>query len=176
MKIFYIVLELIAVALLVLIVAALLLTTEAMANNVLNKNYVSIDKEVGIGAADLKCLTDNVYFEARNEPISGQIAVVLVTLNRVSDKRWPKSICSVVWQKSQFSWTIDGKSDKPRNKRTWLVIYNLVNKVYYNNMDNKLPTEYKKFNATHYHANYVNPKWNKNLKKVKVVGAHIFYE
>jgi spore germination cell wall hydrolase CwlJ-like protein len=57
----------------------------------------------------LQCLTDNVYHEARGEPKQGRYAVVFATLERVLDKKFPKSICGVVHQPWQFSWTKDEK-------------------------------------------------------------------
>jgi spore germination cell wall hydrolase CwlJ-like protein len=30
--------------------------------------------------------------------------------------------------------------------------------------------------STHYHANYVNPRWAKRLKKMDTIGTHIFYK
>src|SRR5210317_144981 len=62
---------------------------------------------------DMYCLQQNIYFEARNQSINGQIAVAWVTLHRVDDPRYPNTICEVVWQRKQFSWTHDGKSGKP---------------------------------------------------------------
>lgn len=61
----------------------------------------SIDKE------DLKCLSDNLYYEARGESVKGQVKVIETVLNRVEDSRWPNTICEVIYQKSQFSWTIN---------------------------------------------------------------------
>lgn len=58
------------------------------------------------------CLAQNIYFEAGFEPGEGMDAVAHVTLNRVSDSRYPESVCEVVWQKGQFSWTRDGRSDR----------------------------------------------------------------
>jgi spore germination cell wall hydrolase CwlJ-like protein len=55
-------------------------------------------------AKDIKCLTDNIYFEARGESQKGMEAVAYVTLNRVIDSRFPNNICGVVYQPSQFSW------------------------------------------------------------------------
>lgn len=54
---------------------------------------------------ELDCLARNIYFEARGESEEGQYAVAYVTLNRVDDSRWPNSICRVVYQPNQFSWT-----------------------------------------------------------------------
>ena len=53
------------------------------------------------------CLACNLYFEARGEEKTGIVAVAMVTLNRVNSFEYPNSICKVVWQKWQFSWTRD---------------------------------------------------------------------
>jgi len=74
----------------------------------------------------LKCLTDNVYHEARGEPIGGRYAVVFATLERMLNKKsneFPKSICGVVHQPWQFSWTKDEKIlAAPINPREYLKI------------------------------------------------------
>jgi spore germination cell wall hydrolase CwlJ-like protein len=56
---------------------------------------------------ELKCLTDNVYHEARGEGPKGQYAVMFATLERSLSKKYPKSLCGVVHQHLQFSWTSD---------------------------------------------------------------------
>jgi spore germination cell wall hydrolase CwlJ-like protein len=61
---------------------------------------------------DLFCMVQNVYFEARGEDALGQAAVAHVTLNRVRSPAYPDSVCDVVWQRDQFSWTNDGRSDR----------------------------------------------------------------
>ena len=61
--------------------------------------------------ADIYCGAQNIYFEAGSEPFEGMMAIADVTINRKKDTRWPDSICNVVWQDKQFSWTHDGKSD-----------------------------------------------------------------
>lgn len=60
----------------------------------------------------LNCLAQNIYHESRGEPTKGQLAVAFVTLNRVEDSRFPDTICGVVFQRGQFSWT----PDKPKIK------------------------------------------------------------
>ena len=67
----------------------------------------------------LTCLAMNIYFEARSESTLGQHAVAQVTMNRVASDKYPNSVCDVVWQSGQFSWTNDGKSDVPKNKEAW---------------------------------------------------------
>ena len=48
----------------------------------------------------LLCLAKNIYYEAGNEPEEGKVAVAMVTINRVRDGRFGKSICSVVDQRT----------------------------------------------------------------------------
>lgn len=72
---------------------------------------------------ELKCLTDNVYHEARGEDAQGHYAVIFATLGRVLDERYPKSICGVVHQRMQFSWTSDDKIlTKPVDVREYLKV------------------------------------------------------
>jgi len=68
-------------------------------------------------AAEIKCLADNIYFEALTESDAGKIAVANVTMNRVKHPAFPNSVCDVVWEPKQFSWTHDGKSDKPDSEK-----------------------------------------------------------
>ena len=82
-------------------------------------------------SSDVHCLAENIYHEARGESTAGKMAVALVTLNRVEDKRFPNTVCGVVKQTKyypsgridlhscQFSWYCDGKSDKPIDKKCW---------------------------------------------------------
>ena len=127
--------------------------------------------------AMLTCIALNVYHEARSEPMAGQYAVAHVVLNRVAHKSFPDDACKVVYQgynkgkhKCQFSWYCDGKTDKPHEKTHWLyaqvVAHNVVHGFHKDNTDG----------ATHYHANYVNPWWNKHYEQTVTHGSHIFYK
>tara|TARA_Y100000389_G_scaffold82486_1_gene79095 strand:+ start:393 stop:965 length:573 start_codon:yes stop_codon:yes gene_type:complete len=123
-----------------------------------------------INTKELKCLSDNIYFESLIEPIAGKIAVANVTMNRVASEHFPNTVCEVVWQKNQFSWTHDGKSDKPLAGKQYDDIYNLAKMVYIGELPDI--TE----GSTFYHADYVNPGWAKKMdRKVVKIGAHIFY-
>jgi spore germination cell wall hydrolase CwlJ-like protein len=62
----------------------------------------------------LECLAVAVFFESRSQPIEGQYAVAEVVMNRVESDRWPNTICDVVFQDKQFSFTHDGASDHIR--------------------------------------------------------------
>jgi spore germination cell wall hydrolase CwlJ-like protein len=61
--------------------------------------------EQKVSKRDLKCLAENIYHEARGEGFIGMEAVAHVTLNRVATKGFPDTICDVVYQPNQFSWT-----------------------------------------------------------------------
>jgi len=119
---------------------------------------------------EIDCLSKNIYFEARNQPIEGQFAVAEVVLNRTKDPNFPRNICQVIKQKSkntcQFSWYCDGKKDDMTEKQaadlaTYIAISVLQN-----------PTNVTK-GAKYYHANYVSPNWGK--EKIAVIGDHVFY-
>ena len=118
---------------------------------------------------DVECLALNIYFEARSEGTAGKLAVALVTMNRVVDKRWPNSICDVVWQPKQFSWTHDGVSDEPSNYSVW------VDAKYMAELAMQL---HKARNANHYHNNTVFPDWARSNYLEDFAGyieKHFFY-
>ena len=63
-----------------------------------------------------KCLANAVYFEARGEPVRGQMAVAQVVMNRVFSGFYPNDVCGVVYQNAnrhlacQFTFACDGIS------------------------------------------------------------------
>jgi len=121
-------------------------------------------------AAEIECLATNIYFEALTESEAGQVAVANVTMNRVNSKHFPNSVCEVVWEPKQFSWTHDGKSDKPSSKKAYEEVYEIAKAVYDGNIVDI--TE----GSTFYHADYVNPSWNKVMQRVAKIDRHIFYK
>ena len=56
---------------------------------------------------DLQCLTDTVFHEARDQSEKGQYLVYRSIINRVNNKRWPNTICGVVNQPKQYSYTLE---------------------------------------------------------------------
>lgn len=62
-------------------------------------------QEQNLSKAQLECLSKAAYFESKGESDAGMLAVIHTTLNRVKDYRFPKTVCGVVYQKSQYSWT-----------------------------------------------------------------------
>lgn len=101
----------------------------------------------------------------------GQLAVAEVTLNRVTSSRYPDTVCEVVWQRKQFSWTHDGKSDVPKDAKAWDMAVRAA----------KLAMKHRDVvivgnGVTHYHADYVKPYWTTAYERVAKVGTHIFYK
>lgn len=131
-----------------------------------------------------ECLAQNIYFEARNQDLRGQIAVGLVTLNRVKSKHYPNSICDVVWQQAtdkntgrltaQFSWTLDGKTDTILDKEAYDKIKRIAGAMIAGARLNNI-VDFT-HGATHYHADYVTPYWMATMAKTVKVGMHIFYK
>lgn len=134
--------------------------------------------------SELNCLIQNMYHEARSEPAEGQLAVAFVTLNRVVSKRFPNTICGVVYQsnknpdgtlvlnKCQFSWVCDGISDKMKNKKAYKQIrqYAIIAFKWY-----VIGEDFTR-GATYYHATHIMPYWAKHFNKTVQIGNHIFYK
>jgi len=120
------------------------------------------------------CLAMNVFFEARHENLTAQLAVAEVTMNRVKDRRYPDNVCDVVWEKKQFSWTHDGKHDSPTrmsylDRRAWESIKELASDV----LDGKATPI--GITSTHYHSVAVKPFWTSHYEKDGQIGGHVFY-
>ena len=156
-------------------------------NKLIQPKYTQLTPEA---QRQVSCLASNIYFEARSEPVDGQIAVAFVTLNRVASKDFPDNICDVVKQKSrverigdrrivcQFSWYCE---TKPKGQYYNMLLTNDTTKKYndvlevaihvYANQEKLIdPTNGSLF----YHADYVRPNW-RNLDRHVIIGRHIFY-
>lgn len=121
---------------------------------------------------ELRCLALNIYHEARSEPPVGRYAVAWVTLNRVEHEKFRNTVCKVVYQPGQFSWTEDGKSDKTYEKEAYKEAMKIAEDVYFAKELGKIdPTG----GATFYHAVYVKPKWRHSMSSSLKIGKHIFY-
>ena len=146
---------------------------------------------------EARCLAENIYHEARNQGTAGWLAVAAVTLNRVTDDRFPDSICGVVFQsetreswrtkskdvpdieriyypvrhRCQFSWYCDGKPDDINQLGIYMDIMQFTKIL--------LTSRVMMFDitdgATFYHADYVMPSWAKSKIKTIEIGDHIFY-
>ncbi|HKS85169.1 MAG TPA: cell wall hydrolase, partial [Pseudolabrys sp.] len=123
-----------------------------------------------------KCLANAVYFEARGEPVRGQIAVAQVVMNRVFSPFYPNDVCGVVYQNAnrhnacQFTFACDGIPDIVTEPDA----YERAKRIARDMLDGKLwmPEVAK---STHYHAFWVHPDWVNEMKKVYKLGVHAFY-
>ena len=115
-------------------------------------------------ADSYKCMVENVWHEARGEGIKGMHAVALVTMNRVKQRN--KTVCEIVYEPRQFSWTANVTGYLPSN-------IDDVRKAVANVMTDNV-SDFTN-GATHYHASYVNPLWASSMQRVAVVGKHHFY-
>ena len=145
----------------------------------------------------VNCMALNIYHEAKNQSITGQIAVGLVVINRVKDTRFPNTVCEVIMQgpvreswktrenpdlpdseriyypkrhKCQFSWYCDGKNDTPKEPTAWELATHIAEKLLFSRSYAGMLD-----GATHYHANYVSPAWRLDMTRVTTVDDHIFY-
>jgi spore germination cell wall hydrolase CwlJ-like protein len=158
----------------------------------------NIEPKMVFDIEEVRCLAENIYHEARNQGTAGWLAVASVTLNRVTDDRFPDTICGVVFQaetkeswktkskkdipdaerifypvrhRCQFSWYCDGKSDDINHISIFLEIMTFTKFI--------LTSQIMMFDitdgATFYHADYVTPSWAKSKTKTIEIGDHIFY-
>ena len=153
-----------------------------------------------VSYADLQCMAKNIYHESKNQSKLGMIAVARVVVNRKNDSRWPSTVCEVIQQgpvreswktrqnpdlpdedrvyypvksKCQFSWYCDGKADNVPSKKNNLA-WNLAEDIAWEVL------KYDRYagiveGATHYHADYVTPKWSKTITLITKIDDHIFY-
>lgn len=126
----------------------------------------------------LKCMADNIYYEAATEPAEGKLAVGIVVMNRVAHPAFPKDPCQVIYQRNtfyqnivcQFTWLCDGSvGRRPVQQRLYDESMDAAKMVLLEGF--RMPSLK---DALFYHADYVNPRWGK--VQVAKIGRHIFYK
>lgn len=166
--------------------------TEGDKTELVAKGDSAIERNAGIRFSDLpiekmrgfkpasvpvnaeRCLTQAIYYEAGFEPEEGKRAVAQVVLNRVSHPAYPNSVCGVVYQGSdqrvcQFSFTCDGSLGRRPAAGAWAQAGRVARSALAGHVEGSVGS------ATHYHADYVVPRWAYSLGKVRQLGRHIFY-
>lgn len=128
--------------------------------------------------AELQCMAENIYFEARGESLEGQYAIAEVTMNRLKSPLFPDTVCEVVhdtrWDRvrrrltAHFSWTAFEVKTKPAGP-AWEQAMGVATTVYDGHNMSVVP------GALFYHANYVNPYWASSKREIARIGNHIFY-
>lgn len=127
--------------------------------------------ETATDSAEQDCLASAIYFEARGEPVEGQLAVAEVVLNRVASGRYPDTICEVVEQPWQFSFVNRTGRIPPANRASeaWRRAV-AVAQIAERGASRLLPRD-----VLWYHADYVAPSWGRRLARNTKIGLHIFY-
>ncbi|KQY97889.1 hypothetical protein ASD45_17985 [Pseudolabrys sp. Root1462] len=123
-----------------------------------------------------RCLANAIYWEARSEPVRGQMAVAQVVMNRVFSGFYPSDVCGVVYQNAnrhlacQFTFACDGKRKVITERGHWA----RANRIAKQTLDGQIyvPEVAK---STHYHASYVHPNWVREMRKMVRYGLHSFY-
>lgn len=126
-----------------------------------------------------RCLIQAIYYEAGNQSAHGKEAVALVILNRVSDKRYPRTICGVVRQSHiiedkrvcQFSFWCEER--RRPIKAWWKESEEIAERVLNNYWHRDVILRVN--GALYFHANYVKPAWRKQKVYLGKIGDHLFY-
>jgi spore germination cell wall hydrolase CwlJ-like protein len=126
---------------------------------------------------ELKCLANNIYYEAGSEPFEGKVAVAMVSLNRAESGKFPNTICGVVSQRTvinnrvicQFSWFCSAKRNGPSSlNQRWEEAMEVARMVLVDGY--RIPALE---DAMYFHATHVRPNWGQ--PKVAKIGNHVFY-
>ncbi|HYD24593.1 MAG TPA: cell wall hydrolase [Croceibacterium sp.] len=121
-------------------------------------------------SGDMQCLAEAIYFEARGEPIAGQLAVAEVVINRSQSGRYPADYCSVVTQPAQFSFVRRGVIPQPDiASRAWTRAKALAQ------IAHQQLWETEAGDALFFHATYVSPSWANHKTALARIDTHIFY-
>ena len=154
---------------------------DAMLETYATKKFVPTVKKVQLSAAEKLCLTQAIYHEARGESEEGQWAVANVIINRAMSKKFPTSLCGVVFQnadkgrfKCQFTFACDGRSDMGTEKAAWSRATKMAAVAYSEFKQGDRPGVIPD-GALYYHTTSVNPDWSNKFKRVATIGAHEFY-
>lgn len=121
-------------------------------------------------APDMMCLAQAVYFEARGEPIEGQLAVAEVVINRAKSDLYPDGYCDVIKQPAQFSFVHHGRIPAAdESSDAWQRAVAIAEIAQQNLWQSKAA------DALYFHATYVNPGWAHRKVELAQIDTHIFY-
>ena len=116
---------------------------------------------------EMKCLASAIYYEARSESLSGQLAVGRVIVNRTRSGRFPSSYCGVVYQPSQFSFVHGAGMRAGLNARMWRNAIAVAQIAHTGSWQSEAE------GALYFHAARVSPAWH--LRRIAQIDNHIFY-
>ncbi len=145
------------------------------------KQFVPTVRKVKLGKDEQLCLTQAIYHEARGESEAGQWAVANVIINRALSKKFPQTLCGVVFQNAdqgryrcQFTFACDGRSDFGTEKAAWNRAVQMAQTAYREFQQGERPGVIPN-SALYYHTTAVAPSWSNKFQRVAAIGAHVFY-
>jgi spore germination cell wall hydrolase CwlJ-like protein len=124
----------------------------------------------GALSRDLTCLAQAIYFEARGEPLAGQLAVGAVIVNRTNSDRYPSDYCSVVTQRGQFSFVRGGRIPSPNEASPAWARAKAIAHIAHRGLWQSEAGE-----ALFFHARYVRPSWASKKVQLATIDSHVFY-
>jgi len=134
--------------------------------------------KVDIAKNEVSCLAENMYYEARGEPIDGQIAVGAVTLNRLKTRQFSNTICGVVHYKKNnhcaFSWTCEEEKPEINEHKTFAKIYKIAYTMY-NDFKSGRKYDYTG-GALYFHETSIMVQWEEEKQRILTIGSHTFYK
>jgi len=113
------------------------------------------------------CLAQVLFFEASTEPFEGLQAVAATVFNRMAHPRYPSSLCGVVYQPYQYSWTLIAAnwSRQPPDKFIHMARTFLQSRE-------QIQDDYP---VTHFHHVEIAPSWSHTLEHIITISRHKFY-
>lgn len=116
------------------------------------------------------CISLAVYFEARDQPDLGQLAVAYTIINRVErPRRFPDAHCEVVYEPYQYTFYWDGKPEIIRNPEAHAKAWAISAMAYFKLLPD--PTH----GSTHYHKKSHRVWWSRGHSPVVRIKDHEFY-
>ncbi|RYE46704.1 MAG: hypothetical protein EOP24_14765 [Hyphomicrobiales bacterium] len=155
--------------------------TPAVLSSYAKADFVPTTKRVKLAEGEKLCLAQAIYHEARGESREGQLAVANVIINRAMSKKYPSTICGVVFQnadkgryKCQFTFACDGRSDMGRERNAWNRSIKMAEDAFYEFQRGERPGVVPN-SVLFYHTTAVAPKWSHTFNRVAAIGSHVFY-
>ena len=132
------------------------------------KSYPKQSEMQNLSKQQLECLSLNAYHESKGESDKGMLAVIFTTLNRVKDNRFPKTVCGVVYQKSQHSWTKHNPKIKEKEQ------YERAKRLAQEVVDGKHKDNTNR--ALYFVQVKINRNWLEKLTYTCTIGNHKFFK
>ena len=157
-----------------------ILTYHLIVGAILHGPPLQLRENIVANNNEYRCAVRSLYHEGRGESLVGQAYIVKTVLNRVRDTKHPHSVCGVIYQRKQFSWThqIPKNKHKVPNKtaseKELLKQLEVISTVVI--WIDRLGWDFTE-GSQFYHSVKVKPNWDyTKLERTETVGNHVFYK